>query len=73
MVDLKRNRSPSGRLNEVTTPEMVKKNHKMVLDDRRLKVRKLGDMAGISKSAVQHLLTENFPTYLFLFTSSALS
>ena len=29
----------SGRPNEVTTKEMVKKIHKMVLDDRRLKVR----------------------------------
>ena len=32
----------SGRLNEVTTTEMVKKTHKLVLDDRRLKVRKMG-------------------------------
>ena len=30
----------SGRPNEVTTTEMVKKIHKMVLDDRRLKVHK---------------------------------
>ena len=38
---------------------MVKKIHKMVLDDRRLKVRGLADMIGISKSAVHRLLTEN--------------
>lgn len=49
----------SGRPNEVTTPEMVKKIHKMVLDDRRLKVRELADMVGISKSAVHRILTEN--------------
>ena len=38
---------------------MVKKIHKMVLDDRRLKVRELADMVGISKSAVHWILTEN--------------
>ena len=38
---------------------MVKKIHKMVLDDRQLKVRKLADMVGISKSAVHRMLTEN--------------
>ncbi|KZC13398.1 Histone-lysine N-methyltransferase SETMAR [Dufourea novaeangliae] len=38
---------------------MVKKIHKMVLDDRRLKVRELADMIGISKSAVHRILTEN--------------
>ena len=37
----------SGRPNEVTTAEMVKKNDKMVLDDRRLKVHELADMIGI--------------------------
>ncbi|XP_014467559.1 PREDICTED: histone-lysine N-methyltransferase SETMAR-like, partial [Dinoponera quadriceps] len=49
----------SGRPNEVTTPEMVKKIHKAVLDDRRLKVRELADIAGISKSAVHCILSEN--------------
>lgn len=49
----------SGRPNEVTSPEMVKKIHKIVLDDRRLKVRELADMVGISKSAVHRILTEN--------------
>ena len=44
---------------EVTTPEMVKKIHKMVLDDRRLKVRELADTIGVSKSAVHRILTEN--------------
>ena len=38
---------------------MVKKIHKMVLDDRRLKVLELADMVGISKSAVHRILTEN--------------
>ena len=48
-----------GRPNEVTTPETIKKIHKMVLEDRRLKVRELADMAGISKSAVHRILTGN--------------
>ena len=48
----------SGRLNEVTTTEMVK-IHKMVLDDRRLKVRELADMVDVLKSAVHCILTEN--------------
>ena len=39
---------------------MVKKIHKMILDDHRLKVRKLADMADISKSALLHrIFTEN--------------
>ena len=38
---------------------MVKKIHKMVLDRRRLKVRELADMVGISKNAVNRILTEN--------------
>ncbi|XP_076623122.1 histone-lysine N-methyltransferase SETMAR-like [Colletes latitarsis] len=49
----------SGRPNEVTTPEIVKKIHKTVLNDRRLKVRELANMVGISKSAVQRILAEN--------------
>ncbi|EFN83711.1 Histone-lysine N-methyltransferase SETMAR, partial [Harpegnathos saltator] len=66
MAEFKRGRTScqdehrSGRPNEVTTPEMVKKIHKMVLDDRRLKVRELADMVGISKSAIYRILTENF-------------
>ncbi|GFW85489.1 mariner transposase [Trichonephila clavipes] len=49
----------SGRPNEVTTLEIVKKIHKAVLDDRRLKVCGLADIVGISKSAVHHILSEN--------------
>ena len=45
VVEFKRGRTScqdehrSGRPNEMTTTEMVKKIYKMVLDDRRLKVR----------------------------------
>ena len=49
----------SVRPNKVITTQMVKKVHKMVLDDRRLKVRELVDMVGISKRAVHCILTEN--------------
>ena len=49
----------SGRPNEVTTAEMVKKIHKMILGDRRLKVRQLADMVDISKNVVYRVLTEN--------------
>ena len=49
----------SGRPNEVTTTEMVKKIHKMVLHDRRLKVRELADMVSISRSDLHRILAEN--------------
>ena len=49
----------SGRPNEVTTTEMVKKIHKMVLYDRRIKVREPADIIGISQSAVHRILTKN--------------
>ncbi|XP_017478430.1 PREDICTED: histone-lysine N-methyltransferase SETMAR-like [Rhagoletis zephyria] len=49
----------SGRPNEVTTPEMMKKIHKAVMDDRRMKVRELADTIGISKSMVHRILFED--------------
>ncbi|GFW03732.1 mariner transposase [Trichonephila clavipes] len=49
----------SGHPNKVTTPEMVKKIHKVVLDDRRLKLHELADIVGISKSAIHRILSEN--------------
>ncbi|XP_036347711.1 histone-lysine N-methyltransferase SETMAR-like [Rhagoletis pomonella] len=49
----------SSRPNEVTTPEMVKKIHKAVMDDRRLKVRELADIVSISKSTVHRILSED--------------
>ncbi|XP_017481945.1 PREDICTED: putative uncharacterized protein FLJ37770 [Rhagoletis zephyria] len=49
----------SGRPNEVTTPEMVKKIHKAVMDDRRLKVRGLADIVGISESTVHRIFSED--------------
>ena len=49
----------SGWPNEVTTTEIVKKIHKMVLDDRRLKVRELANMVRISNSAIHRILIKN--------------
>ncbi|KYN39316.1 Histone-lysine N-methyltransferase SETMAR [Trachymyrmex septentrionalis] len=49
----------SSRPSEVAIPEMVKEIHKMVLGDRRLKMRELADMVNISKSAVHRILAEN--------------
>ena len=49
----------SGRPDEMTMTEIVKKIYKMVLDDRRLKVRELANMLNIPKSAVHCTLTEN--------------
>ncbi|GFS83293.1 mariner transposase [Trichonephila clavipes] len=49
----------SSRPNEVTTPKMMKKIHKVVLDDLQLKVRELADIVGISKRAVHRKLSEN--------------
>ena len=45
----------SGRPNEVTTTEIVKKIRKIVLNDQRLKMRELADMVGNSKSAVYRI------------------
>ena len=65
MAEFKRNQwgcqnePRSGQPNEVTTTELAKKIHKIVLDDRRLKVRELTDIIGISKSVVHRILTEN--------------
>ena len=65
MAEFKRDRTScqdehrNGRPNEVTTTEMVKKIHKMVLDDRRLKVSEIADMVEISRSGIHRILTEN--------------
>lgn len=53
------NEHRSDRPNEVTTPEMTKRILKIVLDDRRLKVREISDMVSISKIAVLRILAEN--------------
>ncbi|XP_036325012.1 histone-lysine N-methyltransferase SETMAR-like [Rhagoletis pomonella] len=49
----------SGRPNQVMTPEMGKKIHKAVMDDRRLKVREVADIVDISKSSVHRILSDD--------------
>lgn len=43
----------------MTTPEVVQTIQNAALDDRRLKVQELGDIVGISKTAVHRILSEN--------------
>ena len=50
----------NGPPNEVTTPEMVMKIYKLVLDDPRLDVSDLADMVGISKNAVHSAFSDIF-------------
>jgi transposase len=42
-----------GRLKSATTPEIIAQVHDMVLDDRRVKVRKIAETIGISKERVE--------------------
>lgn len=49
----------SGRPNEVTTPKMVDKIHDMVLQDRRVKVREIAEIVGISDERVRNILHEH--------------
>ena len=68
MAEFKRGRTScqdaqsSGRPIEVAMLEMFKKIHKIVLDDRLLKVRGLAEMKGIAKSTIYRILAENFET-----------
>lgn len=48
----------SGRPSTSTTSENIDKIHKMVLEDRRLKVREISDTIGISTERVFHILTD---------------
>lgn len=46
-----------GRPNEITTSEMIEKIHDIVINDRRVKVRKIAKTVGISIEQVQNILT----------------
>ena len=48
----------SGRPRCVTTPEIIEKVHKMVLEDRRLKVREIAEAIGMSSERAYHILSE---------------
>ena len=50
----------SGRPNSAVLPETIKKVHKMVLTDRKLKLREIADTFKISKGSVFTILYEQF-------------
>jgi len=45
-----------GRPKTATTPEIIEKVHKIVLDDRPIKVRELAEAVGISEERVRNIL-----------------
>lgn len=49
----------SGRPKEVTTDEMIAKIHKIVMSDRRLKVREIAEIVSISTERVNNILHEH--------------
>lgn len=64
-ADFKRGRTDtddaerSGRPNEVVTPENIKKVHKMVFRNRKLKLREIANMINISEGSVFTILHEH--------------
>ena len=54
--------SSSGRSNEITTPEMINKIHDIVLNESKVKVRKIAEVVSISTGRVVNILH----TYLCL-------
>ena len=50
---------PRSRLpRSAPTPEFIAKVHKIVMEDRRLKVREIAEAVGMSSEQVFHILTE---------------
>jgi histone-lysine N-methyltransferase SETMAR len=64
VADFKRGRTStndeqrSGRPKTATSEEMVQKLHKIVLNDRRLKLVEIAEAVGISKERAHHILCE---------------
>ena len=44
------------RPNEITTPEMINKNHDIVLNDLKVKVREMAEIVSISTERVVNIL-----------------
>ena len=65
IAELKRGRTStndaerSGRPNETVIPENIKKIHKLVMNDRKLKVHELADIVKISDGSVFTILHEH--------------
>jgi len=51
-----KNEARPGRPVEVTTPEMIEKIHRIVMEDRRMKVRDITEIVGISVDRVHNIL-----------------
>jgi hypothetical protein len=68
-VEFKRGRTSleddtrEGRPKSATTLEIIEQVHDMVLDDRRIKVRKIAETIGISKERVGYILQEELDLY----------
>lgn len=54
----------SGHLNEVTTLDNFKKLHKILLNDRKVKLRELADIVKISKARVSFILHEHYSKWV---------
>lgn len=48
----------SGRPKMATAPDIIEKVHRILLDDRRVKVREIADIGGISNKSVHRILCE---------------
>jgi transposase len=51
-----------GHPKSATTPDIIEQVHDIVLDDRRMKVRKIAETVGISKERVGYILQEELDT-----------
>lgn len=56
----------SGRPKTATLPDIIEKVHHIVLNDRRVKVRKIADIMGISNDSVHRILTEELEMKKYL-------
>ncbi|KAF7286381.1 hypothetical protein GWI33_005674 [Rhynchophorus ferrugineus] len=46
----------SGRLKEVVTEEIIKKIHKIILNDHKLKLNEIADTLKISTECIHHII-----------------
>ena len=53
-----KDKAPPGRPVEATAPEMIEKIHRIAMEDRRIKVREIAEIVGISVGTVHNILHE---------------